>query len=416
MSKAAAVANDAGQDPWLQKPQRRLGRAGLLALLVCTSLAMPLSLDMYTPAVPHMVEHLSTTEGMVNLTLVGYYLFFAVGLLVFGPMSDRMGRRPVLLAGLGIYTAASVLCALAPTVEALIAARVLQALGAGAADSMTNSVVKDAFREEKRQVALSFIQLMFILGPVAAPVLGAFVVSTLSWRATFWVLAAVGAACLGLSLLFEETLRPEERAAGGANAVGQFREVLGDRGFSAFLAVFCLFNLGFMAYVAVASYIYVSLFGLTEMGYGMFFAATALFTTLGPFAWELFSRWLSARRFLEMLVGVGFVSGACMLVFGQAGPVAFCLPMLVFAVCEAASRPLSVNILLSQHQEGTGASSSVINFVNTVAGALGMLVVHMPAPNYVVALGATIAGCMGLALVGWLWLLRSGVSVKGVTE
>ena len=167
MSEIAAVP--AAQDAWLQKPQRRLGRAGLLALLVCTSLAMPLSLDMYTPAVPHMVEHLATTEGMVNLTLVGYYLFFAVGLLVFGPMSDRIGRRPVLLAGLGIYAVASALCALAPTIEVLIAARVLQALGAGAADSMTNSVVKDTFREEKRQVALSFIQLMFILGPVVAP-------------------------------------------------------------------------------------------------------------------------------------------------------------------------------------------------------------------------------------------------------
>ena len=414
MSEIAAVA--AAQDAWLQKPQRRIGRAGLLALLVCTSLAMPLSLDMYTPAVPHMVEHLATTEGMVNLTLVGYYLFFAVGLLVFGPMSDRIGRRPVLLAGLGIYAVASALCALAPTIEVLIAARVLQALGAGAADSMTNSVVKDAFREEKRQVALSFIQLMFILGPVIAPVLGAFVVSALSWRATFWVLAAVGIACFGLSLLFEETFAPEERASGGASTAGQFAEVLRDRGFSAFLAIFCLFNLGFMAYVAVASYIYVNFFGLSEMGYGLFFAATALFTTLGPFAWELFSRWMSARRFLELLVGVGFVSGACMLVIGQAGPVAFCVPMLVFAVCEAASRPLSVNILLSQHEEGTGASSSVINFVNTVAGALGMLVVHVPAPNYVVALGSTIAGCMGLALVGWFLLLRSGIAVKGVTE
>ena len=168
--------------------------------------------------------------------------------------------------------------------------------------------------------------------------------------------------------------------------------------------------------MAVASYIYVNFFGLSEMGYGLFFAATALFTTLGPFAWELFSRWMSARRFLELLAGVGFVSGACMLVIGQAGPVAFCVPMLVFAVCEAASRPLSVNILLSQHEEGTGASSSVINFVNTVAGALGMLVVHVPAPNYVVVLGATIAGCMGLALVGWFLLLRSGIAVKGVTE
>ena len=84
---------------WLERPQKNLGCVGLMTLLVCTSMMMPLSLDMYTPSVPHMAEHLSTTTSMVNLTLVGYNFFFAVGLLVFGPLSDRKGRQPVLLAG-----------------------------------------------------------------------------------------------------------------------------------------------------------------------------------------------------------------------------------------------------------------------------------------------------------------------------
>ncbi len=85
---------------WLARPQRRLGPLGLIVLLVITSLVTPLSLDMYTPAVPHMTEHFNTSESMVNLTLVGYFLFFAVGLLAFGPASDRYGRKPMLLAGI----------------------------------------------------------------------------------------------------------------------------------------------------------------------------------------------------------------------------------------------------------------------------------------------------------------------------
>ena len=104
------------QGSWLARPQEHLGTLGLMVLLVGTSMLMPLSLDMYTPAVPHMAERLSTTTAMVNLTLVGYNFFFAVGLLIFGPLSDRRGRRPVLLSGLAFYVAGSLACALAPSI------------------------------------------------------------------------------------------------------------------------------------------------------------------------------------------------------------------------------------------------------------------------------------------------------------
>ena len=194
------------QGSWLARPQEHLGTLGLMVLLVGTSMLMPLSLDMYTPAVPHMAERLFTTTAMVNLTLVGYNFFFAVGLLIFGPLSDRRGRRPVLLSGLAFYVAGSLACALAPSIEVLIVARIVQSLGAGAADAMTNAIVKDAFTEQRRQLAISFIQLMFILGPVVAPLVGAWVVMALDWRATFWILTASGVFLSALACAFEESL------------------------------------------------------------------------------------------------------------------------------------------------------------------------------------------------------------------
>ena len=134
---------------WLVQPQKYLGPFGLVALLVVTSLVTPLSLDMYTPAVPHMTEYFETDAGTVNLTLAGYYLFFAIGLLVFGPTSDRYGRKPVLLAGMLAYTAASALCAMAPDIWMLIGMRVVQALGAGAVSAVSTAIVKDAIIPEK---------------------------------------------------------------------------------------------------------------------------------------------------------------------------------------------------------------------------------------------------------------------------
>lgn len=118
------------QTAWLRVSQPRLRLGGLVALLLVTSLVSPLSLDMYTPAIPHMADYFATDEGTVNLTLTGYYLFFATGMLLFGPLSDKYGRKPIMLAGLALYAVGSVACAVAPSAYALVGARVVQALGA----------------------------------------------------------------------------------------------------------------------------------------------------------------------------------------------------------------------------------------------------------------------------------------------
>lgn len=400
---------------WLVAPQPRLGIFGLLILLVVASLITPLSLDMYTPAVPHMTDHFNTNASTVNLTLVGYYLFFSVGLLIFGPISDKHGRRPILMGGMAVYTAGSALCAMATSIWALIAFRVVEALGAGAVSAVSTAVVKDAFCAERREAVLSVVQVMFVIGPVLAPVVGAFIVRIADWRVTFWVLAAVGALCFLLTVLFKETLPENERYQGSVlGSLCNLGVVAKNKGFTSFLLIVGMFNLPFMAYIAVASYVYIDFFGLDEMGYSLYFAIAALLTALGPFIWLVAQKFMNARRFTNVILAIAGLSGVAMLCVGQISPTLFCVTFLVFAVMQACVRPYSTNILLSQQDDDTGAASSLINFSHTALGSLGMVIAVLPWANYVEGVGVIIVVSMIVAGLGWFALLRSNAPLKGV--
>ncbi len=400
---------------WLIAPQPRLGIFGLLTLLVVSSLITPLSLDMYTPAVPHMTDHFNTNASTVNLTLVGYYLFFSVGLLIFGPISDKHGRRPILMGGMAVYTAGSALCAMATSIWALIAFRVVEALGAGAVSAVSTAVVKDAFCAERREAVLSVVQVMFVIGPVLAPVVGAFIVRVADWRVTFWVLAAVGALCFVLTVLFKETLPENERYQGSVlGSLCNLGVVAKNKGFTSFLLIVGMFNLPFMAYIAVASYVYIDFFGLDEMGYSLYFAIAALLTALGPFIWLVAQKFMNARRFTNIILTIAGLSGVAMLCMGQISPTLFCVTFLIFAVMQACVRPYSTNILLSQQDDDTGAASSLINFLHTALGSLGMVIAVLPWANYVEGVGVIIVASMIIAGLGWFALLRSNAPLKGV--
>ena len=228
--------------------QPRLGRGGMIALITMCNAIAPLSTDMYMPALPDMAEYFDTNDAVMNMTLVGFFLFFAVGMLVFGPVSDRSGRRPVMLTGVGVYIAASILCGLSMNVWFLIGMRILQALGAGCMVSVSTAIVKDQFVGQTQGSVLAIAQVFGVLGPVIAPLLGAQIYRFFSWRADFFMQALITLAVLILALLMREPLPADQRLDTGIiRSFGRLGKVLSNRVFRSFLVSIILIQIPMMA-------------------------------------------------------------------------------------------------------------------------------------------------------------------------
>ena len=395
--------------------QKYLGAKGLIVLIAVMNMFVPLSIDLYLPALPTIGIEFAATPLMVNLTLVSFFLFFAVGILLFGPVSDKYGRRKILLLGIVLYTLASGLCAFAGSIYSLIAYRIVQALGAGGMVAVSMAVVKDAFYGTTKNRVLALVQAMAVIAPMVAPVIGAFLLQFVSWRGTFVVLIAAGAVNLAASFFFEETLPESERYKGSFwSTFGRLAVVGKNVGFTGVLTVFSLLAAPYMAYVAVSSYVYVQYFGLSEQVYSYFFAANSFFAVVGPFLYMKLIGIVSPRQFTYGCFIFTVVSAAALLTVGSISPWWFLIAFLPVTIMESAARPFSTAILLDQQKTDIGSASSLINAVNTVFGSLGMMLGALNWSNFIEGLGIITAVCVTLAIAGWLALLHFKIRVEGL--
>src|SRR5690606_2089845 len=193
----------------------------------------PFTIDLYLPAFPAVKDDFGTTDAAVQLTLSATTLGFAFGQLVMGPLSDRVGRRRPLLVATGVHVLASVAVAMAPDIVTLSLMRVVQGFGAAAGTAVAMAMVRDLFGGKQLTTALSRLALVIGIAPIAAPVIGSWMVGFLHWRGLFWVLAAYAVLVIALQLLFlRETLPPHLRHERGHSTLGErYRAVLTDRVF-----------------------------------------------------------------------------------------------------------------------------------------------------------------------------------------
>lgn len=377
---------------------RRKGALGFLALI---SAFPPLSTVLYLPALPQMVEALDTTQTSVNMTLSMFFLFYSVGLLFWGPLSEKFGRKPILLSGLTIYVVASLFCAFSQQVEQLIAGRIIQALGGSAATVVATAIVKDIYSGREREKVMATIMSMVIIAPMVAPVLGALLLKYTSWRTIFLMLAAIGAMALLGGVLFRETL--SEKFTG--SVIGSWYRllvVLKNLGFSSLLLIFSLAPIALMAFLASASYIYIDGFGLTEGQFSLFFAFNATCAMVGPTIYMRMRRHIEPKLIITICFTLIALCGVAVFVFGHISPWWFALSVGPVTMAVIAVRIPGTHLMLEQQDEDTGSASALINFFAMFMGSMGMQLVTLWPGTLVTNLGYIQIGVGIICSILWL--------------
>lgn len=278
---------------------------GMITLLGAMAAFGAISIDMYLPAMPAIGDSLNATAGDVQRTLSSLLVGLAIGQLVYGPLSDRIGRRPPILVGVALYVAASAVCALATTVEVLIAARFAQGFGACSALVVGRAFVRDRYDHRETARIFSLIMLVFGVVPIVAPLLGGFVLTFGDWHTIFWVLAAFGVAvwlAVFISLPESRSAATAEKAR-GETPIRAYRELLKSRRLLGYLLGGAFNGASLFAYLAASPDLIIGTYGIPPQHFGWIFGLNAV----GIIAGSQINRRLLLRYTTDRVLAVATV-------------------------------------------------------------------------------------------------------------
>ncbi|HUN52584.1 MAG TPA: multidrug effflux MFS transporter [Candidatus Sulfotelmatobacter sp.] len=378
----------------------------LLALLTAIS---PLSTDMFLPSLPSMIVVFHTDAAEVQLTLSVYLFGFAVAHLFYGPTADRFGRRPVLLTGLVLYVGASFACVFAPSIELLIVARFMQAIGASAGPVLGRTIVRDLHSREQAARMLSYVSMTMGLAPTVAPVIGGYLQTAFGWRASFVCLSALGiATALAVWGLLGETLaRPDPQALHPRRMLANLGALLASPIYVGYALTGCFCFAGLFAFISGSSFVLVDVLHLSAQQYGFAFGLNGIGVILGATIGGRVTLRFGIDRMLLAATPLAAAAGLAMAALAWAGVhhvAAVIAPMFVYT--------LALGIILSQSIAGAvspfphiaGIASALLGFLQMSIASFAGLAVGQFYDASERPMASTIA-LMGSASLVLYWLL-----------
>jgi MFS transporter, DHA1 family, multidrug resistance protein len=393
---------------------------GSFALTLLLAMLMglgPLSVDMYLASLPDMARLLNAPAAQVQLTISVYLVGLACAQLFFGPLSDRHGRRPVLLSALGVYVLASFACSLATSIEALIAARFLQALGGSGTMVLARATIRDMHEGVRLARELSRMAAIMAIAPLLAPLFGGVLQTLFGWRSNFIVLLLFAASAWGMVwFLLPETLRqraPEPFSL--ASTLRAYRRFLGNGSFCLHLAIAICCMAGLFAWISIAAFVLQDIYGFSALAFGVAFAIAGSGYLIGAnIAARFVTRWGAGRTmgFGTMAMAAGGLAMVISVAIGAHVAVALVATAGLYMIGMGMALPQSQAGALMPFGDRAGAAASLFGFcTQTSSATVGAILGHLLGDTaWPLAIAMALAGCVGLVL----WLASRAAGAKTI--
>lgn len=380
----------------------------------------PLAIDMGLPAIPALESAFHINIGVATRTLTVFLLGFSVGPVLFGPLSDRYGRKPVLLLGLGLFSLVSLACATAGHIDSLLLLRLLQGIAAGAAAALPAAIVRDVFTGHAALSRQSYVALVNAVAPLVAPLLGAGLLAFGSWRLIYGCLGVIGLALLVLGALGYQETRPPQASVQNvfSAAISAYSQVLRNKHYLLHAGLLAASFGTMFAYITGSSAVFIDMLGVSSGGYGALFALTAAGTIAGATAGaRLAHRWdpdlLLAGAVIAAAVVCGTLLTASLCGVHSVAMIAACV--LLSNVCAGIVMPNATHQALTTVGNVAGSASALLRSIQMVAGASAGALIGLFAGNQLSVMAAvmTLYAVLGLVL---LWMRRASADAATAAE
>ena len=369
----------------------------LLVLLGMLQAFAPLSIDMYLPAMPAMEKVFHATTAEVQLTMVTFLIGFALGQSLYGPITDRFGRKPPLYASLLVFIASSLACAIVPSIRMMALFRLLQAVGACGGSVMSRAMVRDLFPPEDLRKIFSMLILVLGVSPVVAPLIGSYLLLWFGWNAAFFAQAAIGAACMvGMHFRLPESLAHDDKRPLRLDLISSaYRQLLRDRTFLGASVVCGFSSAGLFAYITSAPFVFITLYKVPTERFGWLFGAIAAGMIVASQINGRMPHRIPIWRVLRVANMVQLLAGLWLLVnvlTGAAGLAGVFAGVFVYVAAQGFVFPNGSAIAMMRHGKIAGTASALLGTNQFLIAAitttfLGFL------DNPVVPMAYVIAAC-----------------------